>query len=270
MFVPYFTNTPFYDILCIMEPAARICRFAAEPQNGGIYMHLTIAICDDDPLQTAYLTSLVSDWKKTTEHTCTIRSFSSAESFLFEYAENRVWDILLLDIEMGEMNGVTLAKTVRNTNSTVQMIFITGFPDFIAEGYEVSALHYLMKPVSPDKLSSVLDRAVTNLIKKEKQLCITYDHQTVLVPLSQILYIEAQKQYVLIHTALDCYRMKCALSDMEQQLDAFFMKCQRSFIVNLGAVIRIKTDCVVLKNGTEIPISRGMADNIGKEIIRLF
>ncbi|MBP3917851.1 MAG: LytTR family transcriptional regulator [Clostridia bacterium] len=91
-----------------------------------------------------------------------------------------------------------------------------------------------------------------------------------MVPLSQILYIEAQKQYVLIHTALDCYRMKCALSDMEQQLDAFFMKCQRSFIVNLGAVIRIKTDCVVLKNGTEIPISRGMADNIGKEIIRLF
>ncbi len=233
-------------------------------------MHLTIAICDDDPLQTAYLTALVSDWQKAADHICTVRCFSSAESFLFEYAEKQAWDILLLDIEMGSMNGVTLAKTVRNTNSTVQIIFITGFPDFIAEGYEVSALHYLMKPVSPDKLSSVLERAVTNLTKKEKQLCITYDHQTIFVPLSQILYIEAQKQYVLIHTAADCYRMKYTLSDMEKQLDAFFIKCQRSFIVNLGTVMRIKTNYVVLKNGAEIPISRGMADHIGKEIIRLF
>ena len=52
---------------------------------------------------------------------------------------------------MGRMNGVDLAKTIRQFNDTVQIVFITGFPDFIAEGYEVSALHYLMKPVSEEK-----------------------------------------------------------------------------------------------------------------------
>ncbi|MBQ9718815.1 MAG: response regulator transcription factor [Clostridia bacterium] len=163
-------------------------------------MDLRIAICDDEQKQIEYLTSLVSSWGNKTSVTCTIDTFQSAESFLFDYAEDKNRDILLLDIEMGGMNGVDLAKTIRRTNDTIQIIFITGFPDFIAEGYEVSALHYLMKPVLPEKLHTVLDKAAANLAKSEKRLSITYDRQTDFVPLSQVMYIEAQKQYILIHT----------------------------------------------------------------------
>ena len=233
-------------------------------------MDLRIAICDDEQKQIEYLTVLVSAWSDKTSVTCTIDTFQSAESFLFDSAEDKNRDILLLDIEMGGMNGVDLAKTIRQTNDTVQIIFITGFPDFIAEGYEVSALHYLMKPVLPEKLHTVLDKAAANLAKSEKRLSITYDRQTDFVPLSQIMYIEAQKQYILIHTISETYRMKGSLSDMEKQLDEYFIKCQRSFVVNLRYVTRIKNDCVLLKNGSEVPISRGMAEKIGKEIIRLF
>ena len=233
-------------------------------------MDLRIAICDDEQKQIEYLTSLVSSWGNKTSVTCTIDTFQSAESFLFDYAEDKNRDILLLDIEMGGMNGVDLAKTIRRTNDTIQIIFITGFPDFIAEGYEVSALHYLMKPVLPEKLHTVLDKAAANLAKSEKRLSITYDRQTDFVPLSQVMYIEAQKQYILIHTVSETYRMKGSLSDMEKQLDEYFIKCQRSFVVNLRYVTRIKNDCVLLKNGSEVPISRGMAEKIGKEIIRLF
>ena len=231
---------------------------------------MRIAICDDEQKQIEYLTSLVSSWGNKTSVTCTIDTFQSAESFLFDYAEDKNRDILLLDIEMGGMNGVDLAKTIRRTNDAIQIIFITGFPDFIAEGYEVSALHYLMKPVLPEKLHTVLDKAAANLAKSEKRLSITYDRQTDFVPLSQIMYIEAQKQYILIHTISETYRMKGSLSDMEKQLDEYFIKCQRSFVVNLRYVTRIKNDCVLLKNGSEVPISRGMAEKIGKEIIRLF
>lgn len=233
-------------------------------------MDLRIAICDDEQKQIEYLTALVSAWSDRTSVTCTIDTFQSAESFLFDYAEDKNRDILLLDIEMGGMNGVDLAKTIRRTNDAIQIIFITGFPDFIAEGYEVSALHYLMKPVLPEKLHTVLDKAAANLAKSEKRLSITYDRQTDFVPLSQIMYIEAQKQYILIHTISETYRMKGSLSDMEKQLDEYFIKCQRSFVVNLRYVTRIKNDCVLLKNASEVPISRGMAEKIGKEIIRLF
>ena len=233
-------------------------------------MKFKLAICDDEQSQIEYVASLVSLWGANEGHTCEIRTFPSAEAFLFAYEDDKSYDILLLDIEMGRMNGVDLAKTIRQFNDTIQIVFITGFPDFIGEGYEVSALHYLMKPVSEKKLHMVLNKAAANLAKAEKRLCITHDRQTDFIPLSQITYIEAQKQYVEIHTSDALYRMKSSLADIESKLDEYFSRCQRSFIVNLRYVTRIKNDCVVLKNGAEVPISRGMAEKIGKEIIRLF
>ncbi len=233
-------------------------------------MKLKIAICDNEQNQIEYITSLVMSWSAREGHNCEIRAFETAEAFLFEYEDDKSYDILLLDIEMGAMNGVELAKTIRQSNDIVQIVFITGFPDFMAEGYEVSALHYLMKPVSEEKLHSVLDKATANLSKAEKRLCITFDRQIDYVPLSKIIYIESQKQYVLIYTTAETYRMKIPLADIGTQLDEFFFKCQRSFIVNLRYITRINRDCVTLKNGAEIPISRGVAEKIGKEIVRLF
>ena len=233
-------------------------------------MKYKIAICDDSDVDRQYVLNMVNHWASSANHMLHTDTFTSAENFLFHYAEESDYDILLLDIEMGAMNGVDLAKTIRKINDTVQIVFITGFPDFIAEGYEVSALHYLMKPVSEEKLHAVLDKAAANLAKSEKRLCITHDRQTDFIPLSQITYIEAQKQYVELHTSDTLYRMKSSLADIESKLDEYFFRCQRSFIVNLRYVTRIKNDCVVLKNGVEVPISRGMAEKIGKEIIRLF
>ena len=231
---------------------------------------MRIAVIDDRPADRDYIAVLVSRWAKDRDQIAVSVPFPSAEAFLFAYSEDKDFDILLLDIEMGAINGVELAKTVRAENDAVQMVFITGFPDFIAEGYEVSALHYLMKPVDRDKLFSVLDRAAANLEKAERRLRVTFERRTDYVPFSKILYLEAQKQYVRIVTEGEEYRMKASLAETAAQLDEFFFPCQRSFIVNLRHVARILPDRVVLKNGAEVPISRGMAEKIGREIIRLF
>ena len=236
-------------------------------------MAYRVAIVDDSNTDAEYEESILNDWAQDRQAVVQAKRFTSAENFLFHYADDKVWDVLLLDIEMGNMDGVSLAKNIRQENELIQIVFITGFPDFIAEGYEVSALHYLMKPVVKEKLFSVLDKAVANLRKSEKQLAISFDRQTELVPLNKITYIEAQKQYVIVHTNDKEYRMKSSLENIEKELkelDECFFKCQRSFIVNLRQVLRIGGDIVVLKNGEEVPISRGMAQKIGKEIIRLF
>ena len=232
---------------------------------------MRIAIIDDQPTDREYIAALVTRWaKERGESSAVCLPFPSAEAFLFDYSEDKDFDILLLDIEMGAINGVELAKTVRAENDAVQMVFITGFPDFIAEGYEVSALHYLMKPVDRDKLFSVLDRAAANLKKTERRLLVTFERRTDYVPFSKILYLEAQKQYVRIVTDGEEYRMKASLAETVAQLDEYFFPCQRSYAVNLRYVVRILPDRVVLKNGAEVPISRGMAEKIGREIIRLF
>lgn len=232
-------------------------------------MNYKICIVDDNPRDAEYVSTLVRLWTENGGHTSEIIFFPSAEALLFEY-DGLDPDILLLDIEMGGMNGVELAKAVRTRDIAVQLVFITGFPDFIAEGYEVSALHYLMKPVSQSKLNEVLDRAAKNIERAEKRLCVTFERETEYIPLSKIDYIEAQKQYVLIYTDGKTYRMKASLSDILAELDEYFFRCQRSFAVNLRQIVRIKPDCVVLKNGAEVPISRGTAEKIGKLIIKLF
>ena len=126
-------------------------------------MRIKIAVCDDSTVDQRYVSDMVDRWAVQREHTVHVDTFISAESFLFHYAEESDYDILLLDIEMGEMDGVSMARQLRRGNDAVQIIFITGHSDYISEGYEVEALHYLMKPVREEKLHSVLDRAVENL-----------------------------------------------------------------------------------------------------------
>lgn len=233
-------------------------------------MDCKIALIDDREEDRAYLTSLVRRWGAERGHGVALAAFPSAEAFLFRFEEEKDFGVLLLDIEMDGMNGVELAKKVRETDETVQIVFVTGFSEFLSEGYEVSALHYLLKPIDPKKLFTVLDRAADRLAKAEKSLAVTFDRNTAYLPLSRICYVESQKQYVLIHTDEKVFRMRTTLAEVEEKLDEYFCKCQRSFLVNLRHVAQIRTDCVVLKNGETVPISRGMAEKIGREIIRLF
>ena len=89
-------------------------------------MNLNIAICDDEQLQTEYLKNLVTEWAAQSGNSTKICTYPSAESFLFEYSEDQSFDILLLDIEMGKLSGIELAKEIRKNNSTIQIIFTTG------------------------------------------------------------------------------------------------------------------------------------------------
>lgn len=233
-------------------------------------MRFKVAVCDDEEVHVKYLEALAEEWAKKNDYAADILTFPSAEAFLFVYSEQKDFDILLLDIEMNGMNGVELAKRIRENNEAVQIIFITGFADYISLGYEVSALHYLLKPVGKEKLFEVFDRAAKNLSKKEGRLTVRFDRQTEYIPYGKILYIEAQLQYVVIYMPEGSVRMKASLSEIEKELDDGFIRCQRSFIINLSHVGKIKNDCVLLKNGISVPISRGMSEKIGKAIIRHF
>ena len=134
---------------------------------------MKIAICDDSAVDRDYTAGMVEAWARDREILLILRKFPSAEAFLFQYAEEKDWDILLLDIEMGALDGVSMAKSVRKENEAVQIVFLTGYSDYIAEGYEVAALHYLMKPVSREKFFSVLDRAAAQL--QQNQRCLNLE-----------------------------------------------------------------------------------------------
>lgn len=229
-------------------------------------MSYRIAICDDHTADGEYIQSIVSDWGEKTNTALQMELFPSAEAFLFRYAEDKSWDILLLDIEMGQMDGVTMAKAVRKENETVQIVFVSGYSEYIAEGYDVAALHYLLKPVRREKLHQVLDRAVEKLKKNEKTLLLELSGEMVRVPLYEIRYLDVQHNYVTVHGKQD-YTVKRTLGEFDAELDERFFRIGRSCILNLTCVQRVTKSSVYLSGGTILPLPRGQYEPLNRAII---
>ena len=225
-----------------------------------------IAICDDSAADAAFVADLLANWARQRNAAIHTELFSSAENFLFRYAEENAFDILLLDIEMGAMDGVTMAKRLRRENDAVQIVFITGYSDYISEGYEVAALHYLMKPVKEEKLFSVLDRAAEKLRKNERVLNLESGGEMIRVHIYQIRYAEVQGNYVTIHAKED-YTVKMTLSELAAQLDDRFYRAGRSAIVNLTCISRVTKTDIYLNDGTALPLPRGAYEGLNRAII---
>lgn len=223
-----------------------------------------IAICDDSQADAEYIATLVKEWAK--DRIVKIRTYPSAEAFMFNYAEEKDYDILLLDIEMGKMDGVTMAKAIRQDNESVQIVFITGYSEYIADGYDVAALHYLIKPVKKEQLWSVLDRASERLKKNEKELLLKTADETVVMPVREIRYLDVQQNYVTVHGKVDV-TVKRTLGEFEKELDERFFRLGRSYIVNLTCVRRISKTEVILTDGSVIPLPRGQYDALNRAII---
>jgi len=224
-----------------------------------------IVICDDERAEVDYLSALVKKWASHNGVEVQLNDFPSAESFLFAY-EGQHTDILLLDIEMGAMDGVSLARKVRKSNKEVQIIFVTGYMEYIADGYEVEALHYLLKPVSEEKLNAVLNRALEKLARNEKALIVSHGGENIRIPLYEIRYLEVLHNHVTIY-AEEPYRVKKTLAALEQELDNRFFRAGRSFIVNLRFVRKSTKTEIHMTDGTIIPLPRGLYNALNQAII---
>lgn len=231
-------------------------------------MQYKIAICDDSDADRQYVLNMVRAWAAAAGHLVHTDAFASAESFLFHYAQESDYDILLLDIEMGAMDGVTMAKQLRKSNDTVQIIFITGYSDYISEGYEVAALHYLMKPVKEEKLWAVLDRAAGKIAKNEKVLHFSLGGEMVRIPVYRIRYADVFGNYVTIHAQSDV-TVKMTLGELEKQLDDRFYRVGRSVLVNLTQISRVTKGEIRLNDGTALPLPRGAYDGVNRAIINM-
>ena len=230
-------------------------------------MKYRIAICDDEQNQIEYITSIVASWSAHEGHGCEIRTFASAEAFLFEYEEDKAYDILLLDVEMKNINGIELAKRIRKDNNRAEIIFITSHFEFVGEGYEVDALHYLIKPISAEKLTQVLTKAAEKISVEPPSVVISCEGETVKLYEADIRYVESFLHYIVIHTKDKEYKIKENISVFENRVSDDFYRIHRSYLVSLKHITRISRTSVNIGN-TELPLSRGKYDDINRAFIQ--
>lgn len=229
-------------------------------------MKYKIAICDDEQDQIEYISSLVSAWGRQNSCACDINIFNSAEAFLFEYEDNKAYDILLLDVEMKSVTGIELAKRIRKDNNRSEIIFITSHFEFVGEGYEVDALHYLIKPIDENKLMQVLNKAADKLSVEPPFVVISCEGGTIKLYESNILYVESFLHYIVIHTKDKEYRIKESISAFEEKLSDDFYRIHRSYVVSLKHITRISRTSVNIGN-LELPLSRGKYDDVNRAFI---
>lgn len=230
-------------------------------------MHYKIAICDDEAGQTKILKDMVSSWAAQVGCSAETVLFSSSEAFLFDCGGDNLFDILLLDVEMCAISGIELAKRIRKTDRRAEIIFVSSHPEFIGEGYEVDALHYLVKPVVRGKLFQVLDRAAKCLAVEPPSLIIHCGGEAIKLTEDRILYVESFCHYICIHTQEREYEIKENISAFQERLTDAFFRIHRSYIVSLACIVRISRSFVTLEDGTELPLARGQYDSVNRAFI---
>ena len=230
---------------------------------------LRIAICDDNEEQISLLRELLGEWSEGKSFALVIDEYISAESFLFSYPDNPC-DLILLDIEMKKINGMELAKKLRSENDMLPIIFITGYSEYMSEGYEVEALHYLLKPVDKEKLFAVLDRYTKRHSTGNEIMLICEDKSLHISP-DMIMYCEAVGKKTHVHLSerevLVCIT---GIGEMKKLLADDHVFCHRSYIVNLRFVKSIGKTEVCLDNGENIPLSRRLYKEVNDAFIKFY
>ena len=222
---------------------------------------MKIAICDDESVQRAYVRRLVEKLAPDAQ----VQEFESGESLLFNWPVG--FDAAILDIQMGGMDGVTLARRIRETDRRAQLVFLTAFPDYMQAGYEVEAVHYLMKPVSEEKLNWCLERIRERLCAPQPALLIQTEQGPVRLLCREILFLESEGHYVRFRTTAGEYRARMSLQEAEPQLGAGFYKSHRSTLINLRFVRRIAREGVYMTDGSMAPLARRLYDAANRAFI---
>lgn len=218
---------------------------------------INIAICDDEEVQVDLLKKYVNSWAKRTNRKVNIDKFYSGDAFQFSWSMDRRCEILLLDIEMSGINGVDLARQIREEDEIIKIIFITAIPDHIQEGYDVDAINYLIKPIEESKLGQCLDRAVEKIPKEEKTILVNQDGEIIRIIQDEILYIEAFSHSVEINLGDGRYIIRESIGKIEEELDkGMFIRCHRSYIVGIKHIKKISRTDIELDNKDIIPVSR--------------
>lgn len=233
---------------------------------------INIAIIEDETEFFPYYNQMISEWTSANGRVCNTVCASSAEEFLFKYQERKIFDIILLDIRMDGMDGMQLARKIREYDESVKIIFLTGDRDNVLEGYEVNAIRYLLKPIQKEKLMEALNTCVNALQKDgEDFITVKISGESTRIYKKEIISIKVDGHYIHLHAKNRDYTWKATLKDVQGKLERKrFVMVNRSEIVNLDYVEKITREQCVLENGDVLPISRGAYPLLNDAFMRYY
>lgn len=169
-------------------------------------------------------------------------------------------DLLFLDVEMEGMNGMETAKEIRRFDQGLILVFLTGYPDYVFDGYQVGAFDYLIKPAKNEQLQELLHR-VRKWMYEQRENCYTMKNAQGMFrfPMAEIAYFYSDKRKVTLFYQEKEYAFYGKLDEVEKEVSAFFVRIHQRYLVNPRFVTYVGADQVALGE-TMLPMSRGLKE----------
>lgn len=231
-----------------------------------------IAICEDDTTQLEYMKSLVQKWAEQSGVLCETDGYISAEQLMFSFDDDFPYELYILDIQMGKMNGMELARRIRQRDKKAVLLFLTGLREYALEGYEVGAFRYLLKSVKEEEFYQLMEQIVREREEEPVRYFLLEQRGEVLkIPYCDIWSIEAKGHYVELSYREKTLEWKASLASLQEEFEENgFVTVRRGMLVNVSRISRVgKTECV-LDNGAAVPVSRNQYKKVNEAFIKFY
>lgn len=230
---------------------------------------VNIGICDDEASMRRLLRAPLEQKLQLLGEDYQIFEYNSGET-LVTCPEAEWLDILFLDIEMRQLSGMETARNLRKKDSHTLLIFVTAHPDFVFQGYEVHAFHYILKPYDKQKIMKVLEQALKELGQnREHYFTLEQKSGTTKIPAKKILAFSSDRRKIIISledgNKLDFYGKLDTVAD---DLPDYFIRCHNRHLVNLNHVTALEKDSCILKSQS-FPVSRAYRQSVEIAFARL-
>ncbi len=216
---------------------------------------IKIAIVEDEVMYANQLQDYLKQYEKENGELFEIAVYTDGDEIVHKYRSQ--FDIILMDVEMKFMDGMSAAEEIRKVDSEVVIIFITNMPQYAIRGYAVDALDYVLKPVSYFAFSQRLSRAIGRMKKREtKNISVNVKGGTIRLDVANIYYIESQGHNLIFHTASGEYEAPGTMKEVEDKLGKLnFFRGNKGYLINLTHVEGVQESCALVK-GEQLLLSR--------------